>query len=302
VNVFELEAAAEARLSGPIFAEISGSDRKPFDRITFRPRMLVDSRELDLSVELFGKRMFAPVLVGPVANQARFHGEGELAMVRGAATAKAAVVVADRASHPIERIAAQSEATLWYQVQPDEDMQAVSRRAQAAAKAGCQAICLTVAGAEARGPALDWAAIDRLRQAIPVPLLLKGVMSPDDAQMAVERGVQGIVVSNYRGRMTTALAASIEVLPGIADAVGKKVPVLVDGGFRRGSDVLKALALGARAVLMARPAVWGLAAYGPEGVHRVLDLVQSELARDMVMCGKANLAAIDRGAVRIHTR
>lgn len=302
VNVLEMEAAAEAKLAGPVFAEIAGGDRKPFDRITFRPRMLVDSRELDLSVELFGQQMFAPVLVGPVAEQGRFHPEGELAMARGASAAKTVLVATDRASHPIERIISEGGAALWYQVHPEEDLQLVSRRAQNAAKAGCRAVCLTAGGVASRTPALDWAGIERMRQAVSVPLLLKGVMSPEEAHMAVERGVQGIVISNYRGRLTSALAAPIDVLPAIAAAVGKKVPVLIDGGFRRGSDVLKALALGARAVMLARPAVWGLAAYGHQGVQRVLELVQTELARDMVMCGKTNLAALDRTVVRIHSR
>ena len=96
------------------------------------------------------------------------------------------------------------------------------------------------------------------------------------------------------------MAAPIEVLPSIAEAVGGKIPILIDGSFRRGGDVLKALALGARAVLLGRPPLWGLAAYGAEGVHYVLDLIQSELARAMVMCGKVNVEAVDRNLVKIH--
>ena len=118
--------------------------------------------------------------------------------------------------------------------------------------------------------------------------------------MAVQHGVQGIVVSSYAGGETGSTAASIEMLPAIADAVGGHLAVLVDGGFRRGSDVLKALALGARAVLLGRPPVWGLAAYGADGVQRLLELMQTELARDMAMCGRVNLQAIDRTVVKVH--
>jgi isopentenyl diphosphate isomerase/L-lactate dehydrogenase-like FMN-dependent dehydrogenase len=133
-------------------------------------------------------------------------------------------------------------------------------------------------------------------------VLLKGIMSPQEAQAAVEKGVQGIVVSNHGGRFVTGLTDPITVLPAIADAVGQKVPVLIDGSFRRGGDVLKALALGARAVLLGRPPLWGLAAYGAAGVQAVLELLQTHLGNDMTMVGAPNLAAISRDMVRIHRR
>ena len=115
-------------------------------------------------------------------------------------------------------------------------------------------------------------------------------------------GVQGLVVSNYSPRSITGIASPIEVLPSIVDAVSGKIPVLIDGSFRRGSDVVKALALGAGAVLLGRPPVWGLAAYGAEGVQKVVELLQTEVARDMAMCGKINIKSLDRSVVRIHRR
>jgi isopentenyl diphosphate isomerase/L-lactate dehydrogenase-like FMN-dependent dehydrogenase len=148
----------------------------------------------------------------------------------------------------------------------------------------------------------DWNAIDKARQGITVPVILKGVMTPEDARTAVSRGFQGIVVSNYGGRPFPATDASILALPAIADAVGGKAAILLDGGFRRGSDVLKALALGAQAVLVGRPAAWSLAAYGAAGVENMLQLIQNELARDMVMCGLVNMKSITRAAVTIHRR
>jgi isopentenyl diphosphate isomerase/L-lactate dehydrogenase-like FMN-dependent dehydrogenase len=125
-------------------------------------------------------------------------------------------------------------------------------------------------------------------------------MSADAASEAVRKGVQGIVVSNYVGVPTTAMAEPMQMLPGIAGAVGGKIPVLIDGSFRRGSDILMALALGARGVLIGRPVAWGLAAYGDAGVQHVMELLQTELARDMAMCGKVNLQAIDKSVVKVH--
>ena len=150
------------------------------------------------------------------------------------------------------------------------------------------------------GPGWDWSAIDRFRQGLNVPLLLKGIMSPEEARVAAERGVQGIVISSYAGASGNALAAPIAMLPAIADAVGGKIPILIDGSFRRGSDILMAIALGARAVLVGRPVLWGLAAYGADGVQRVIEMLQTETARDMAMCGRPNLQAVDRTVVKIH--
>jgi 4-hydroxymandelate oxidase len=313
LNAAEFEAVAGRKLDSLTLAQIAGSERGAFDRITFRPRLMVDSRQMDLTTELFGQSLFTPILIGPLARQKRFHPEGELAMARGAFAAKAVMVVADSSSYPIDQIAAQARAPLWYQVYEEADVNLdinqVRTRVERAIGAGCQALCVTVGGETLRSPAtagVDWSAIDRLRKGIAVPVVLKGVMSPDEARKAVAGGVQGIVVSNgvsnYGARSIPGVASPIEMLPSIADAVGGKVPILIDGSFRLGSDVLKALALGARAVLLGRPALWGLAAYGAEGVQSVVELIQSGLARDMAMCGKVNVKSLDRTVVKIHRR
>jgi len=149
---------------------------------------------------------------------------------------------------------------------------------------------------------MDWAAIDEMRQSVKAPLILKGILSPEESELAVKRGVQGIVVSNHGGMFTSGFADPIEVLPFIADAVGGKIPILIDGSFRRGTDILKAIARGARAVLIGRPPLWGLAAYGAEGVQAVLEMLQSELARNMALCGQLDLKSVDRSLVKIHRR
>lgn len=297
VNIFEVEAMAQRKLDSLTYAEITGSDRRVFDRITFRPRMMVNTTKLDLTLPIFGGSMFAPIVGGPISQQKRFHPEGELVTARGLAAAKAVMVVSDRSSFPVEQIAAEAKAGFWYQIYPDTGPDTGKERLRAAVSSGCKAVCLTLSDA-----GLDWKSIDALRQGLNVPFLLKGIMTADEAGEAARKGVQGIVVSNYVGAPTaaTALASPMEVLPGIAEAIGGKIPILIDGSFRRGSDMLMALALGASAVMIGRPIAWGLAAYGGDGVQHVVELLQSELARDMAMCGKINLKAIDRSMVKVH--
>ncbi|MBM3795580.1 MAG: hypothetical protein FJW31_16320 [Acidobacteria bacterium] len=257
VNSYEAEAMAGRVLHPERFAEIAAGSRAPFDRITFRPRLMANSLDLDLSVELFGVKLFAPIIAGPVADLSRFHAGGEAEWLKGAEAAKThALLAAGGGTFPV------------------------------ACYSG------------------DWAGFDKVRAASKAPVLMKGILRAEDAKAAVERGASGIVVSNYRSGVAElpGVAATISVLPAIADAVGGRIPILIDGGFARGTDVLKALALGARAVLVVRPLLWGLAAYGAPGVQQVLELMQSELARAMVMSGKPNVAAIGRDTVRLHKR
>lgn len=307
VNAAEFEAIAQRKLDSRTFAEIAGSERAVFEHITFRPRMMVDTTKMDLSTELFGQNLFTPILIGPLAQQKRFHPEGELAMARGASAAKTALVIAANSSYPIEQIAAQAKTPLWYQVYLQSGMNDVRRGVEQAVDAGCKVLCITLTAERAAdAPALmagvDWRAIDGLRQGLKVPVVLKGVMSSEEARKAVVAGVQGMIVSNYSAHAISGVASPIAVLPSIVEAVAGKVPVLIDGSFRLGSDVLKALALGARAVLLGRPALWGLAAYGADGVQNIIELIQSGLARDMAMCGKPTVQSVDRSVVAIHKR
>ena len=277
VNTFEMEAIAQRTLPPAVFSEIAGSDRAAFDRITLRPRLMVNTLGLDLTLDLFGQRLFAPILIGPTALQGRFHPGAEKAMIEGANAANTAVVIS---ANPTIRI----DQPAWLQLDPVK--QAIPPSAKV--------LILTAP--------FDWANFDRLRKATKLPLLIKGIMSPKDAQLAQQRGADGIIVSNYRSPAVPGLAQPIEVLPSIAAEINKKIPVLIDGSFRRGSDILKALALGARAVLAARPPLWGLAAYGARGVQQVMEQLQSELARDMAMCGKVTLQQLGPDLVRIHRR
>jgi isopentenyl diphosphate isomerase/L-lactate dehydrogenase-like FMN-dependent dehydrogenase len=143
----------------------------------------------------------------------------------------------------------------------------------------------------------DWSYVDRLKKMTKMKLLLKGIDTAEDAVLAREHGVDGVVVSNHGGRATETGRGTIDILPEVVDAVGRQIPVLVDGGFRRGTDVFKALSLGARAVGIGRPYVWGLAAYGQEGVERVIDILRAELTMTMRNCGVASMAKFTRDSV-----
>ena len=285
VNVLEVEEAARSVLSGAVYDRIHQGQRgrEAFDRITFRPRMLVDVSRLDLSLDLFGQKLYTPILVAPMARHRRAHADAEAATAQGAGAAKTILVVSREPSVPFDPIAARATAPLWSQSPAD-----VAR--------GAKALVINA------GPDFDWDTLRRLRQSVKVPVLLKGVLSPDQAVNAVEGGAQGLIVSNHGGKVVPSLPATLDVLPRIADAVRGRVPLLVDGGFRRGTDILKALALGAKAVLVGRPVLYGLAAYGPDGVRAVLEMLQYELALAMGLCGKPNLAAVDRSVVKLHRR
>lgn len=144
---------------------------------------------------------------------------------------------------------------------------------------------------------VTWEALDWLRASTTLPIVLKGILSPDDALRAVEAGAAGVIVSNHGGRQLDGVIASIDALPAVAEAVAGRIEVLMDGGIRRGADVLKALALGARAVLIGRPYLWGLAAAGEQGVRDVLGILRAELELAMALAGRPTAADIDRSAI-----
>ncbi len=322
VNVLEYEEQAKRVLSASAYAAVAGGDRSAFERITLRPRMMVPVLDLNLGVTLFGQAMFAPILVAPIARQGDFHADGERATVAGASAAKAVTVVSSQSSVPLASLAAAGNVPLWYQVFAQDPSAAA--RIQEAVTAGCRAICITIGALPAAGSAgsgearsagsgqakgarqnsstlkADLAALDALTRNVSVPILVKGITTPEEAKLALQHHVQGLIVSSYTARVSAEGDGSILALPAIVDAVGGRAPVLVDGSFRRGTDILKALAFGAQAVLVGRPVMWGLAAYGADGVQGVVEMLQTELARYMAMCGKPNVAALDGSVVKMH--
>ena len=304
VNLLEFEEEAKKKLPPATFALIAGGDRALFDRITLRPRMNVPTTDMDLTVTLFGEDHFTPIIVAPIADQKRFHPDGEMATAKGAAAAKAVTIVSSRSSVPLAEIAAVAKPSFWYQVYASDS--GAKAQVQDAIKAGAKAIVITVGASHsangsrpATPTSINWSAVDGIRQGVSVPVIVKGIATPAEATAALQHNVQGIVASNFGGLLANK-DAMILALPNIVDAVAGKVPVLTDGSFRRGTDTFKALALGAQGVLIGRPVMWGLAAYGEAGVQSVIEMAQTELARYMGMCGKVNLKALDRTAVKVH--
>jgi len=313
-------------------------NREAFGKVTLRPRYLREVAELDLSTTLFGKKLSMPIFVAPTGTHGVVHPDGEPLTARGAGAADAVMVVSTSSSYPIDQIAAAATGPLWFQLYAGPDVAGTRERVDRALAAGCEAICFTVDapyaaprerdfrnrlsrptnqrpsnprrrrrgkttssyGLEPRLLAyLNWEFFGQLRGWTNVPLLVKGILTPEDAKLAVEHGADGVVVSNHGGRYLDSVPSTIEVLPEIIDQIGGRVPVLIDSGFRRGTDILKALAIGASAVLVGRPPLWGLGAFGDIGVQRVLEILTKELAWAMGLAGRPNIASIDSSLVRI---
>jgi 4-hydroxymandelate oxidase len=294
VNVLEYEPQASLVLGPANVAPILGGDRTVTDRITLHPRMNIPTRDLDLTGVLFGDAHFAPILVGPIADQRRFHAEGEVATARGASAAQAGMVVS--ADAPLAAIAQAATTPLWLQV--DTRRPGLRDRLSETKAAKVRAVVVTVsAGGSER---IDWRAVETVAKATSLPVIVKGVTRAEDAREAVARGAQGLVVSNWRAGAAADLPGALLLIAPVVDAVHDRVPVLADGSFRRGTDILKALAFGAKGVLIGRPAMWGLSAYGADGVQGVVEMLQTELARYMSMCGCPTLAAIKPGLVQVH--
>ncbi|MDR7277108.1 alpha-hydroxy acid oxidase [Catenuloplanes atrovinosus] len=302
-------------------------NRAAFDRWRLRPRVLRAAGVPDPRVELFGTELSGPVLIAPTAFHRLAHPDGEVATARAARAAGTVMTVSMAATRPLEQIAA-TGARLWFQLypQPDRDFTAsLVKRAERACTALVVSVDSPVLGRRARDlrngfldlppglacenlrdpvtgkvrdivmdPSLGWDDIDRLRAGTGLPVLLKGVLHPADAREAVARGVDGIIVSNHGGRQLDNAVAAIDALPAVVGAVDGRIPVLLDGGVRRGTDVLTALALGASAVLVGRPVIWGLAHDGEAGVRQVLSLLHEELTGAMALCGAATVADLTR--------
>jgi 4-hydroxymandelate oxidase len=161
---------------------------------------------------------------------------------------------------------------------------------------------IDMTGVTLNNPAMTWESVRRLKALTRIKLVLKGIETREDAQLSVENGVDGIVVSNHGGRAEESARGTIDCLPEVVDAVRSRIPVLVDGGFRRGTDIFKALALGASAVCIGRPYLWGLGAFGQAGVERVLDLLRAELELVMKQCGTRSIAEIGGSAIAVGQR
>ena len=311
-------AAAWDYYAGGAGDEITLRDeRAAWDRIRLRPRVLTDVAERDLRTTAFGLPLAHPVVVAPTAAHDLAHPDAELATARGAATAGSLMTLSTISSRTVEAVAASAPgAPRWFQLYAPSDRSACRAIVDRAVAAGSSALVVTVdlplPGNRERDvrnrfvlhmgahlpdeqpvnetgivvlPTMTWDDLAWLRSVCTVPLLAKGILRADDARRAVDVGCDGVWVSNHGGRQLDTAIAGIEALPAIAEAVGGRALLVVDGGVRRGVDVLKGLALGADLVAVGRPILWGLAANGAEGVARVLAILRDELSLSMALAG-----------------
>ncbi len=306
-------------------------------RIAIRPRMLVGVGQLDSSVELLGRRRPHPVLLAPTAYQRLVHPDGELATARAAAATDTIMCLSTLATTSPDALAqAVPAAPRWFQLYVFADRGVSAELVARAAENGYEALVVTVdlpvvgvrerelraavqasamgevpnapaAGAAGEmttmdfgalvDPDLRWSDIERFVADSPLPVLIKGILTAEDARLAVAHGAAGVIVSNHGGRQLDTVLAGADALPPIVDAVGSQIDVLVDGGIRRGTDVLKALALGAAAVLIGRPVSCGLALDGAAGVQRVIEVLLAEFETALALAGAPRARQLDRSFV-----
>ncbi|WP_201402399.1 alpha-hydroxy acid oxidase [Kaistia sp. 32K] len=329
VNLNDLEAEAAKVLPKGGFAFISsGADNQvtlrdnlaAFERIQLRPHYLVGKPAPETKVTLFGQELTLPVITAPMGAHGLAHASAELGTARGTAVAGTLMTVSTAANKTLEDVASASTGPKWFQLYLQEDQGKSRELIQRAEKAGYSAIVFTIdafapgssdeanrlgfsfppslpfanTGTATFKPSLTWEDVDFIKETTDLPLILKGVLSPDVAEKAIKRGVNGIQVSNHGGRQLDGVQAAIDALPAVAGAVKGRVPVIMDGGVRRGTDVFKAIALGANAVALGRPVLYGLALGGAKGVESVYGQLQAELVRTMTIAGTANIAEISR--------
>ncbi|MBI4333853.1 MAG: alpha-hydroxy-acid oxidizing protein [Chloroflexi bacterium] len=305
----EIKAAARERVKPEVWDWVNGGtetestlqrNRLALEKIMLRLRVIHGLETANTGVKILGQTVATPVMVAPFANMRAVHPEAEVAIAKGAEKAGAMMFLGPLAGHSIEQIVGAVNTPVVWNGEPWKDREKLSALIQQADKAGCRAVGLCVddfVGIKIkdhlrplpRNCSLSEDALRELRKATSLPFFLKGIMTVEDALTAAGAGVDAIVVSNHGGRVLDCCQASIEVLPQIVRAVGGRMEVLVDGGFRRGADVLKALALGAKGVLVGRPICWGLGAAGAEGVARVLQLMTDELMRAMMLTNVPDL-------------
>jgi 4-hydroxymandelate oxidase len=334
VTVADWEALGRAALAAPAEAYIAGGaadehtlrwNREVFDATKLRVRIPHETLPLRTAVEVFGDVLPFPLFLAPTAYHRAFHPDGELATARGAAHAGIPYCVSSGTTTPLEAIVPAAASPLWFQLYLSKD-RGLSRELVAfVQEQGVRALCLTVdtpttgardretragfalpAGvetpywahvrdeADASPNPVSWRDVEWLVQAARVPVCVKGVLDPDDAAIAADLGCAGVMVSNHGARNLDTVPAALEALPAIADRVGDRVVVTLDGGVRRGTDVLKALAYGARAVGIGRPYLWGLAAAGADGVADVVRILRMEFEMALALAGVRDVAAVDR--------
>lgn len=335
VTLPEIERAARRRLPRDAYNFGAGGaetettlrrNRRALDRLAIAQNVLVDVRQIDLSTRLLGVPLSWPVVVAPMGGLVLFHPEGDLEMARGAGRADTLAFLSGATGWPVEAVAAASPAPKMFQLYHHGDRAWVADLLARVEASGFLSVCLTVdvqvygrrerdilsrfnprqAMAKApnpRGPDPEYQArltgddVEWLRKTTRLPVGIKGILTARDARRAVESGVELIWVSNHGGRQLDHTQATIDALPPIVEAVAGRASIVVDGGFSRGTDIIKGLARGAHAVAIGRTALWGLAADGAAGVAATLDILRTELRTSLALSGQTSVKGLSSDAV-----
>jgi isopentenyl diphosphate isomerase/L-lactate dehydrogenase-like FMN-dependent dehydrogenase len=346
VNVHEMEDIARQKIPPMAYDYIAGgsageltleANREAFTHVQIRRRVGVDVSKIDTSLELLGKKLGFPILLGPGGHQNLVYADGQRLAVQAAAHSKA--ICMPGPAEWLAKMQGAQEAPMWWAASLGFSEQAAAQAfAKRAESAGASALCITtdypytaprdreirnnfdyawsntgvppnpnatterkipmVAGMiQPFVPGMTWKVLDWLHAATKLPIVVKGICTGEDAQLAVQNGAQAVIVSNHGGRTLDGCIPTLYALPEVVQAVSGRVPVLMDGGIRRGSDIVKAMSLGAKAVLIGRPYYWGLAAFGQVGVQRVIEMLHGEMMVAMAQSGIPNLASFDRSLV-----
>lgn len=277
-------------------------------RILFRQRIFHDITNPDTTVELFGRSLPYPLAIAPVGSFSKVHPQGERWVVEGAGHKGVMVFVSHAARSSAKEWAEGATSPLVFMGYLSRGKERVLEYARQAEELGFAAVGLTMDtvqpvkigdhiahqadGRPRQGHRASPKDIEWLKGEVALPVVVKGIMSGEDARIAVDAGADCIVVSNHGGRILDYNRAAIEALPEVAQAVGSRVPVLLDSGVRRGGDIVKALALGAKAVLVGRPICWGIGAGGPPGVERVIQILVDEMKRVLIMTGSNSVSEV----------
>lgn len=290
-------------------------NRAAFDRIAFRPRILVDVSHIDPSTTFMGQKLRIPAILAPIGSLQVFHPDAAVASTKAATEFGIMHAISSVTDPLLEETAAATPTPKIFQLYVHGDMQWTADIVGRAKKAGYAALALTVDVAQYSRrerpmltryqpptrriapdrkylASLTWETMDLIKEMAGLPFLLKGVQTAEDAELAVQHGVDVIWASNHGGRQIDHGLGSMDTLPEIVQAVGGRARVIVDGGVQRGSDILKAVALGADAVALGRLQAWGLAAGGKEGVIRMLEILEDELVSAMGLSGLTSISQV----------
>jgi 4-hydroxymandelate oxidase len=321
-------------IAGGATDEISvDRNRRAFASWALRPRVLRDVSVLDLSTAVLGTKVKLPVLIAPCGGHKRAHPDGEIATYRAAAACGTVLTVSANSNTSFEDLSKAATGHLWIQMYPFRDKQLNQEWLDRAKDAGYKAVVVTLdsqwppkrernirnnyrrtrgvnypksgaetprpAGRAGEGsdPAATWKDLEWIKSASDLPVVAKGVMTGEDVELCIDAGADGVIVSNHGGRHLDNTLATIEVLSEAVAAAKGKIEIYLDGGIRRGADVVKAIALGAKAVFIGRPLFWGLAVDGEKGVIRVLEILRDEIEITMAKCGRPTVGSIDSSVV-----